>query len=287
MFQHTAARRRLVVPFRAAVRKCVVSTHSRPKAAGQGLTATGLTCERFNTQPPEGGWRQAKAHRPTQERFQHTAARRRLGSNKSIIGPTTRFQHTAARRRLAAVGIGGTAGILFQHTAARRRLALCAVRRGLPYGVSTHSRPKAAGSSLQFGNAAAVVSTHSRPKAAGALRYTRGRRRGFQHTAARRRLGRCDTRGAGVVGFNTQPPEGGWTGRLGRACIRLRFNTQPPEGGWGFKSDYELAKYWFQHTAARRRLADRQAALLAQTWVSTHSRPKAAGGLRWRWRAIR
>ena len=57
-------------------------------------------------------------------------------------------------------------------------------------GVSTHSRPKAAGQGNSKGSDAKGVSTHSRPKAAGSvasvLRYFR----------------RC---------FNTQPPEGGWT----------------------------------------------------------------------------
>ncbi len=34
---------------------------------------------------------------------------------------------------------------------------------------------------------------------------------------------------------------------------------------------------WFQHTAARRRLASSSKAFTAIEWVSTHSRPKAAG----------
>ena len=33
-----------------------VSTHSRPKAAGQGLPQPPATPTGFNTQPPEGGW---------------------------------------------------------------------------------------------------------------------------------------------------------------------------------------------------------------------------------------
>ena len=58
-----------------------------------------------------------------------------------------------------------------------------------------------------------------------------------------------------TVSFNTQPPEGGWIygSRLsvGRGC----FNTQPPEGGWVSDPVYgEQGRY-----------------------VSTHSRPKAAG----------
>ena len=32
--------------------------------------------------------------------------------------------------------------------------------------------------------------------------------------------------------FNTQPPEGGWSGVSPMATISRGFNTQPPEGGW-------------------------------------------------------
>ena len=101
------------------------------------------------------------------------------------------------------------------------------------------------------------VSTHSRPKAAGYF-YVQVL---------------CQ-----VVGFNTQPPEGGWMGyRVGLQCFssfqhtaarrRLAapktnpvptqgFNTQPPEGGW-LCSKLDVNHFGF---------------------VSTHSRPKAAGG---------
>ena len=55
MFQHTAARRRLVEPAETEQPAEAVSTHSRPKAA-EGSTKH-LCCNRtcFNTQPPEGG----------------------------------------------------------------------------------------------------------------------------------------------------------------------------------------------------------------------------------------
>ena len=33
------------------------------------------------------------------------------------------------------------------------------------------------------------------------------------------------------------------------------FNTQPPEGGWKVKVSSFQSSRWFQHTAARRRLA--------------------------------
>ena len=55
--------------------------------------------------------------------------------------------------------------------------------------------------------------------------------------------------------FNTQPPEGGWA-KLERTLLQFRrFNTQPPEGGW-----VGLA-----------------GGAVAESDVSTHSRPKAAG----------
>ena len=34
------------------------------------------------------------------------------------------------------------------------------------------------------------------------------------------------------VGFNTQPPEGGWLHQQSQDSDRSSFNTQPPEGGW-------------------------------------------------------
>ena len=57
-FQHTAARRRLA-GIRAVGRSYhYVSTHSRPKAAGFGIFSYLARRNGFNTQPPEGGWKQ-------------------------------------------------------------------------------------------------------------------------------------------------------------------------------------------------------------------------------------
>ena len=121
------------------------------------------------------------------------------------------FQHTAARRRLAAIPSPGCIAHsfntqppeggwqlealkaelaeMFQHTAARRRLDTLPSSWAYAARVSTHSRPKAAGSVLQgpctfqrrfntqppeggWARQPAQsgfdrVSTHSRPKAAG------------------------------------------------------------------------------------------------------------------------
>ena len=120
------------------------------------------------------------------------------------------------------------------------------------------------------------VSTHSRPKAAGFCWQVRWSWAKFQHTAARRRLGRkltqCDpgrkfqhtaarrrlvlfeSISSRFASFNTQPPEGGWFIATTIVSFFQRFNTQPPEGGWdGVRCAKEMGM------------------------VSTHSRPKAAG----------
>ena len=100
-----------------------------------------------------------------------------------------------------------------------------------------------------------LVSTHSRPKAAGC-------REGGQYVPP--------------IGFNTQPPEGGWAMRV-RALWRVScFNTQPPEGGWG--SRLQLPRQDRVSTHSRPKAAG-SADLKhdACVIVSTHSRPKAAG----------
>ena len=55
------------------------------------------------------------------------------------------------------------------------------------------------------------------------------------------------------------------------------FNSQPPEGGWSAALVSGGIPYGFQLTAARRRLAAREQGVMQLEFVSTHSRPKAAG----------
>ena len=99
--------------------------------------------------------------------------------------------------------------------------------------VSTHSRPKAAGHKITCGHNAKDVSTHSRPKAAGFDLHLCEMPNPFQLTAARRRL----------------------AGRRCAACdTQQRFNSQPPEGGWSGLIIPLYVRFWFQLTAARRRL---------------------------------
>ena len=78
----------------------------------------------------------------------------------------------------------------------------------------------------------------------------------FQHTAARRRLGKFDSTDRNRVGVST--------------------HSRPKAAGATF---VPLMSYMaeFQHTAARRRLGAYHNAEWANKMVSTHSRPKAAG----------
>ena len=99
-----------------------------------------------------------------------------------------KFQLTAARRRLAYQGDRMDIDGWFQLTAARRRLENEAGKRGGAGRVSTHSRPKAAGKSISIYFMLYSVSTHSRPKAAGHRTEHTPREVEFQLTAARRRL---------------------------------------------------------------------------------------------------
>ena len=230
------------------LRNCkIVSTHSRPKAAGSPCRTTPNASRCFNTQPPEGGWSRYRRLSERIEWFQHTAARRRLGrfcmasstakccfntqppeggwirvmrgrsaclsfNTQPPEGGWNRPQETARNR------------FLFQHTAARRRLDH---NSGNGFGhndVSTHSRPKAAGAHARHAACGLGVSTHSRPKAAGACLRPPRRQNLFQHTAARRRLGPRPLGRllADAVSTHSRPKA------AGRRC----FNTQPPEGGW-------------------------------------------------------
>ena len=183
-----------------------------PEGGWHRHTTCAVGRQGFNTQPPEGGWEPASFGKIIDRQFQHTAARRRLVAVGTCVDTTgngfntqppeggwlrvsqmpkrlSRFQHTAARRRLGFFCLDFFFDHSFQHTAARRRLEV----------------------KLFKSHSVVMVSTHSRPKAAGSIR-----------------------------GRLYIPPIG--------------FNTQPPEGGWHSRMTASNARYKFQHTAARRRL---------------------------------
>ena len=102
----------------------------------------------------------------------------------------------------------------------------------------------------------------------------------FQHTAARRRLGQRLAQGVSVAsGFNTQPPEGGWSVSASSPKMPCSFNTQPPEGGWQKLKVIGFQPVKFQHTAARRRL-DITYALYMPYQISFNTQPPEGG---WVW----
>ena len=145
MFQHTAARRRLQPPHLSNLRNlnsfntqppeggCPrnlkkfrgergVSTHSRPKAAAPPPILFPLEIRCFNTQPPEGGCGHFHLNPRHIQRFQHTAARRRLPLRLLLL-PTRHSFNTQPPE-------GGC-------REASKEIATTVL-------VSTHSRPKAA-----------------------------------------------------------------------------------------------------------------------------------------------
>ena len=143
--------------------------------------------------------------------------------------------------------------------------------------VSTHSRPKAAGSSSRLTDWRQRVSTHSRPKAAGPKR--------FQNPLCQMCFNTQPPEGGwsfefpetfSIGSFNTQPPEGGWIPDRQQNSISDSFNTQPPEGGWVSSStNFPLTPgFNTQPPEGGWNLIYK---FILSTRVSTHSRPKAAG----------
>ena len=80
------------------------------------------------------------------------------------------------------------------------------------------------------------------------------------------------------MGFNTQPPEGGWYLHSFTKSLVIGFQHTAARRRLGFAGLFAIGLVMFQHTAARRRLGHLQRQRLSGRCVSTHSRPKAAGG---------
>ena len=214
----------------------------------------------FNTQPPEGGWEEIGKLTVRRQRFQHTAARRRLDAKIKIPFIPFLFQHTAARRRLAkriskrvsfntvsthsrpkaAGGTGCTAAKpgWFQHTAARRRLGLFQSVHTIQLRFQhTAARRRLDISNLcifgkrMFQHTAArrrLEHTHLERKAVGM----------FQHTAARRRLGTCysDQGTALKVSTHSRPKAAGGFNRY--ICFHglVSTHSRPKAAGNGFRT---------------------------------------------------
>ena len=144
-----------------------VSTHSRPKAAGIRKRPSADDGRSFNTQPPEGGWRLSCGRRPWRACFNTQPPEGGWIFQISTMKPNTMFQHTAARRRLGSQGNAlGSSTTVSTHSRPKAAGRITVINEQKHF-VSTHSRPKAAGSDGAGGVYEFEVSTHSRPKAAG------------------------------------------------------------------------------------------------------------------------
>ena len=232
----------------------IVSTHSRPKAAGFNRLFHWIhTRVSTHSRPKAAGIAfDFPCMNPV---FQHTAARRRLGAGRKI------FIHgipvsTHSRPKAA----GGSA--FFCHR------QYCRFNTQPPEGgwaiikylislgiVSTHSRPKAAGFPPFSIALITDVSTHSRPKAAGRRKTQCKAGKRFQHTAARRRLvviNQADSRVL-LVSTHSRPKAAGRYFRF-MQDTQPRVSTHSRPKAAGRSSRQCLTDGWFQHTAARRRL---------------------------------
>ena len=123
--------------------------------------------ERFNTQPPEGGWPSFIIKTTFTYGFNTQPPEGGWSSLGNLLSCISMFQHTAARRRLESKTL-----LLLPYPCFNTQppeggwdgLDLSADNETI---VSTHSRPKAAGENQPGPAQSRHVSTHSRPKAAG------------------------------------------------------------------------------------------------------------------------
>nr|WP_308021541.1 hypothetical protein [Neisseria mucosa] len=131
------------------------------------------------------------------------------------------------------------------------------------------------------------VSTHSRPKAAGSVISTKSSGIcGFQHTAARRRLAAVAARiGGKRGGFNTQPPEGGWRQQPSRWAKVTSVSTHSrPKAAGHCRPDFCKSSAVSTHSRLKAAVGESGAGK-STLRVSTHSRLKAAAGLSAAWNA--
>ena len=78
MFQHTAARRRLGGDIGRQFFKLQCFNTQPPEGGWKNVKLSIQNKKSFNTQPPEGGWAKPRIVLSDSALFQHTAARRRL-----------------------------------------------------------------------------------------------------------------------------------------------------------------------------------------------------------------
>ena len=216
-FQHTAARRRLGFRDWFIGRFGLVSTHSRPKAAGSGVGGFNFVFNSFNTQPPEGGWPLPVTKNRTDYCF-------------NTQPPEGGWQALHDFQR----SIGGFNTQPPEGGWVPQELANWLM------DVSTHSRPKAAGVFLRR-VCFLWLCFNTQPPEGG---WFDSNRRvavvvGFNTQPPEGGWGPVKAISSGLFRFNTQPPEGGWVNQILRpnpsdkfqhTAARRRLAGRKPDG---------------------------------------------------------
>ena len=233
----------------------LVSTHSRPKAAGPLPVRLPPNCKfqhtaarrrlgfplpswrfrlRFNTQPPEGGWFFGRRHDDGYARFNTQPPEGGWVPPMPLLRRTCGFNTQPpeggwmGKRHIAHYAN------TFQHTAARRRLASSALNKPATLSFQHTAARRRLASLICSPHSSVLVSTHSRPKAAG---VKSGCLPPAQAVSTHSR-----PKAAGLSPGITMRPVSGFQHTAARRRLALplmlicfsssRFNTQPPEGGW-------------------------------------------------------
>ena len=235
--------------------------------------------ESFNSQPPEGGWWRYKPQSPDRSAFQLTAARRRLGLVSVAAGRGKSFNSQPPEGGwVAADGCGQVYSYAFQLTAARRRLDISLYAFLLVGGVSTHSRPKAAGLFYIRTLNHSTVSTHSRPKAAGIAPIQHPIHHfKFQLTAARRRLAPLPNKRAGELKFQLTAARRRLVNHRGIIVFVAVVSTHSRPKAAGTPAANSCSNTSVSTHSRPKAAGLIKVLLIIGFSVSTHSRPKAAG----------
>ena len=187
MFQHTAARRRLL--FNPNSNTEDSSFNTQPRGGGCLINCRlSIANTSFNTQPRGGGCLLLKLKMIVHQCFNTQPRGGGCAQAIAFISHNVMFQHTAARRRLLSSVISSLR-LITVSTHSRAEAAASQFSAFLiSVAVSTHSRAEAAAPDTTNGKIKGTVSTHSRAEAAALIGFRIFLIRRFQHTAARRRL---------------------------------------------------------------------------------------------------
>ena len=108
----------------------MVSTHSRPKAAGAGKRAHQNRRPGFNTQPPEGGWLHQQQLGRIHLRFNTQPPEGGWAHGGYTFSDSHGFNTQPPEGGWTAHMVQEDTSEMFQHTAARRRLGFQPVKKG-------------------------------------------------------------------------------------------------------------------------------------------------------------